>query len=104
MKKLLFISIILAGLYSCTDLDVEVYHDIVGETYFKTEMQVLSAAGPAYTSLKGIVKPEGVWGLNELTTDELLIPTRPGHWDNDGIYRRFHKHEWTTEEVDINAA
>jgi len=105
MKKLLFLSIIiLAGLFSCTDLDVEVYHDIVGETYFKTERQVLSAAGPAYTSLKGIVKPEGVWGLNVLTTDEMLIPTRGAHWYNAGIYQRFHKHEWTTEEGDINAA
>jgi hypothetical protein len=104
MKKLLFISIIPAALLSCTDLDVDVYHDIVGETYFKTEMQVLSAAGPAYTSLKGIVKPEGAYGLNELTTDELVIPTRQNDWINAYIYHRFHRHEWTTEEGDINAA
>ncbi|MFC2138364.1 RagB/SusD family nutrient uptake outer membrane protein [Bacteroidota bacterium] len=105
MKKILFISIILlAVLMSCTDLDVEVYHDIVSENFFKTELQVLTAAGPAYTNLKGYVKPEGVYGLNELTTDELLIPTRGSHWDNAGIYRRFHKHEWTIEEGDINAA
>jgi hypothetical protein len=104
MKKLLFISIIPATLLSCTDLDVDVYHDIVGETYFKTEMQVLSAAGPAYTSLKGIVNVVGAWGLNELTTDELLIPKRQAHWDNEGIYRRFHKHEWNTEEGHINSA
>lgn len=105
MRKIPFIFIILLAIItSCTDLDVEVYHDIVSENFFKTELQVLSAAGPAYTKLKPYVVPEGVYGLNELTSDELLIPTRGSHWYNAGIYQRFHKHEWTTEEGDINGA
>ncbi len=103
MKKIIYISIFFAvALISCTDLDVDVYHDIVSENFFKTERQVLAAAGPAYTNLKGYPVPESIYALNELSTDELLIPTRGAHWYNEGMFQRLHKHEWNTEENFIN--
>lgn len=105
MKKILNILILGVVVFamSCTDLDVDVYHDIVSDNFFKTELQVLSAAGPAYTNLKGYTIPEGLWGLLELSTDDMLIPTRGIDWDNGGIYRRLHLHEWTYEDPHINA-
>ncbi len=103
MKNILLILIIsLAGFIACTDLEPTVYTEIVDENFFKTEDQVFSAAGPAYSSLIAYSNPDCIWGLNSLTTDELMIPTRGEHWDNDGIYRRFHKHEWLTTDFSIN--
>src|SRR4030042_5097412 len=104
MKKSFIICsvFILAVILSCTDLDPVVYSEIVNENFFKTEEQVLSAAGPAYQSLNAYPSPEGVWTLNELTSDEVLIPTRGIHWFNDGIFQRFHKHTWIPTEFIIN--
>jgi hypothetical protein len=104
MKKLLIILSIFTGLLSCTDLDEDVYTEIVNDNFFKTEKQVLAAAGPAYSNLRAYPNPENVWGLNSLTTDEMLIPTRGIHWYNDGIYQRFHKHEWVPTEFIIGNA
>jgi hypothetical protein len=103
MKKLTYIFflsfMIIAG---CTDLNVDVYSDITSENFFLTEEQVLSAAGPAYTSLKGVAVPENMWGMTELTTDEFLIPTRGSDWYNDGIYQRFHRHTWYATDFIFN--
>jgi len=106
MKKFIIILIpfSILGLYSCTDLEPEVFTEISEKTFLKTEAQVLSTAGPAYSSLNVITAPEGIWGLNDLTTDELLIPTRGIHWYNAGMYHRFHRHQWTAQEGIINNA
>jgi len=104
MKKSIFIYslVIFTMVLSCTDLDPEVYTEIVNDNFFKTEKQVLSAAGPAYLSLSHYPSVEGLWGLNELTSDEILLPTRGIHWFNDGIYQRFHKHAWIPTDFIIN--
>jgi hypothetical protein len=87
---------------ACTDLDPVVYSDIVNDHFFKTEEQVLSAAGPAYLSLSFYPCVVATWGLNELTTDELILPTRGIHWQNDFVYQRLHLHEWLTTDFLIN--
>ncbi len=102
MKKLFIIILSIFGLYSCTDLEPEVFTEISEDTFLKTEQQVLSTAGPAYSSLTVFSCPEGIWGLNELTTDELIIPTRGIHWYNAGMYHRMHWHQWTPLESPIN--
>ncbi|MBN1416677.1 MAG: RagB/SusD family nutrient uptake outer membrane protein [Bacteroidales bacterium] len=106
MKKSIIASVVvvLTIILSCTDLDPVVYSEIVNDNFFKTEEQVLSAAGPAYQSLNAYVSPEGVWGLNELTSDEVLIPTRGIHWLNNQIYQRLHKHTWIPTDFIINNA
>lgn len=105
MKNILKLTLImLLVIFGCTDLDVPVYSEITSDNFFKTEKQVLSAAGPAYTSLKNMAIITGIYGLNILTTDELLIPTRGQDWDNGGVYRRLHMHEWLPTEDHINLA
>jgi hypothetical protein len=102
-KSFLIYSVIIFTIFlSCTELDPVVYTEIVNDNFFKTEQQVLSAAGPAYQSLNVYPCPEAMWGLNELTSDEILIPTRGIHWYNDGIFQRFHKHTWIPTDFIIN--
>lgn len=103
MKKL-FILFVLFGLWSCTNLDEEVYDTIVNEDFYQTEKQVLAAAGPAYNELRRFVQVDGTWGVNTLCTDEAVLPTRGIHWDNGGIYRRLALHTWTSEEEYFNLA
>ena len=78
MKKLI-IFFTLFGMWSCTNLDEDVYDTIVSDDFYQTEKQVLAAAGPAYNELRGLVQVYGMWGINELSTDEALLPTRGIH-------------------------
>ena len=104
MKKSILISftVVFTAFLACTDLDPVVYSEIVNDHFFKTEEQVLSAAGPAYLSLSFYPCVVATWGLNELTTDEIILPTRGIHWQNDFVYQRLHLHEWLATDFPIN--
>ncbi|MCX2473494.1 RagB/SusD family nutrient uptake outer membrane protein [Pedobacter sp. MC2016-05] len=34
------------------------------------------------------------FGLQEATTDELIVPSRPSGWDDDGVWRKLYLHSW----------
>lgn len=106
MKKLP-IYILLAtffALASCNDLSQDVHSEITDDNFFQNEEQVLSAAGPAYSNLRSYTGVAGIWGVNEFTSDEMVLPTRGRHWYNDGMYQRYQRHEWHAEEGNTNAA
>ncbi len=105
MKNILYSGFLLILFFTgCTDLDVNVYSEITSDNFFLTEEQVLSAAGPAYSAIKGYVVPEGMWGCLEMCTDQILIPTRGADWYNDGMYQRLHRHEWLATESYVGNA
>ncbi len=37
------------------------------------------------------------WAASEHSTDEAVGPTRGGDWDDNGIWRVYHNHKWTSE-------
>jgi hypothetical protein len=106
MKKGFIASVLslVAFTFSCTKLEEDVYDTITNENFYQTEAQVLAAAGPAYSNLRAFPNPENVWGLNELTTDEIVLPTRGVDWYNGGIFQRLQKHTWTSSEPSFNNA
>src|SRR5699024_8000458 len=61
-------------------------------------------AGPAYSNLRTYTEVSGIWGVQEFTSDEMVLPTRGQHWYNDGMYQRYQRHNWHTEEGNTNIA
>jgi len=45
-----------------------------------------------------------VFALSEVTTDERLMPTRAGDWDDNGKWRALHLHNWDANHPEIRAA
>ena len=43
----------------------------------------------------------GVSGLNEVTSDEMIIPTRATDWGNGGVFRLLHTHTWDAAHADL---
>jgi len=41
-----------------------------------------------------------LFSLQEVTTDECLVPTRAGDWDDNGKWRALHQHTFTADAVD----
>ncbi|RLD70433.1 MAG: RagB/SusD family nutrient uptake outer membrane protein, partial [Bacteroidetes bacterium] len=86
---------------SCTNLDEELYGEVTPENFFNTEEEILAALGAAYTQF-------GNWGsgdpytLQNVTTDEVVVPTRGQDWDDGGDWRRWHLHSWTREDGGLN--
>ena len=50
----------------------------------------------AYNSMTGLIHSQDrIFSLTENTTDEALVPTRGGDWDDNGVWRVLHSHKWT---------
>jgi hypothetical protein len=108
MKKALFliraimiVSIAAAFIQSCTNLDEELYSEVVPDDFYKTEEEFVSALGAAYSALGGWANGD-VFNMQETSTDEMAVPTRGQDWDDGGMWRRLHLHSWTPEDGYVN--
>lgn len=45
-----------------------------------------------------------VFALSEVTTDERLMPTRAGDWDDNGVWRALHLHTWDANHSQVRDA
>jgi hypothetical protein len=110
MKKLLLLTriimiaaIIIAFNQSCTNLDEELFSEVTPANFFKTDAEFVSALGAAYTQLGGYAMGD-IHHLNEVTTDEMVVPTRGSDWDDGGTWRRLHLHAWGYEDGSMGGA
>ncbi len=94
MKKYKFITLVTVWLMSsCTDLNVDIESELTPGNFPSSEESFIAATGPIYTSIRSNF---GVnyWRLQELSTDEAIIPARDGNYDDGGQYRFLHLHTW----------
>ncbi|MBM3176951.1 MAG: RagB/SusD family nutrient uptake outer membrane protein [Bacteroidetes bacterium] len=82
---------------SCTNLDEELYSDLAAENFFKSEAEYIAALGAAYSSFGGMGNHFGLWTMNELASDELVITTKGGDWYDGGVLIQLHEHNITID-------
>jgi hypothetical protein len=69
-----------------------------------TQNNVASLLNGAYTSMRGPYQgPYGWWALQEFPTDEAIVPTRAGDWDDNGAWRALHLHRWAADHSRISS-
>lgn len=108
MRKSLFmviamVVVILAAAVnqSCTNLDEELYGEVTPDNFFNTEEEILAALGAAYTQFGNWASGDP-YTMQNVTTDEVAVPTRGQDWDDGGDWRRWHLHSWTREDGGLN--
>lgn len=85
---------------SCTKLDEELRGQTGSGALSEDNAQAL--LGGVYTSMRSPFQGiDGWWSLQEVTSDETLIPTRGGDWDDNGIYRALFLHVWQDDHVRV---
>ncbi len=87
---------------SCTDLDEELYSDVTADNFFKKPDEFIAALGQAYSSFGGIGNHSGLWTINELASDELVISTKGGDWYDGGVLLQLHRHEFAPDNGFFN--
>ncbi|MGX5689750.1 RagB/SusD family nutrient uptake outer membrane protein [Arcticibacter tournemirensis] len=91
--------ILMALLNSCTNLDEEVFSEVLPAQFKPTEKNLPSIIAPPYASLRTLMCGwQGYFDLQEEPADCIITPVRPNGWDDGGTYRRMHQHTWTTQE------
>ena len=98
----------LLGLFSlglltaCTDLEEELFDQVTTEDFFQTDEEIIAALGAAYTSSYGFMGD--TYALQEVTSDEVVVPTRGNDWDDGGNWRRLHTHTYVAGDPFVNGA
>ncbi len=103
MKKI-SILIILAGLVAfsaCRKLDVDVESQYVTSNFPQTLRDYQALMGTMYSNLSSSYAVT-YWRMQELSTDEAILPARQGNFDDGGQYRLMHYHTWTFDHPYVN--
>lgn len=92
--KLKYISIfVLVASMGCTKLDQKLQDSLNSVS----SSDVGSLLNGAYNSMNSLMHGQDqLFSLEEVTTDEALVPTRGGDWDDNGVWRVLHAHSWNT--------
>ena len=58
----------------------------------------------AYSDIGGpLTGQDQLFSLMENSTDESLVPTRGGDWDDNGVWRVVHNHTWNADHGQITS-
>lgn len=94
-----------AGVSSCTNLDEEVYSEVLASSFKPTERDLPYILAPIYAPFRtSMLGWHGYFDLQEESADVIVTPVRPNGWDDGGTYRRMHQHNWTSEQSQPNGA
>jgi hypothetical protein len=86
---------------SCTKLDEDL-HGQIGNTGINSG-NVTALLNASYTAMRNPYQgPWGWWSLQEFPSDEAIVPTRAGDWDDNGAWRALHLHKWSPDHARIS--
>lgn len=103
LNKLSVVLLFGLGLFSCSKLDEQLKGTLTEDQAKEiADVNVLMQA--VYNSLRlPYQEHERVFSLEEVTSDEAVVPTRGGDWDDNGNWRVMHTHNWTADHSQIGA-
>ena len=85
----------LCFLAACTKLDSTLRDSIASSGSSSGNVSPSALLTNAYNDLNGTFHGQDqLFSLEETVTDEALIPTRGGDWDDNGVWRVLHAHTW----------
>lgn len=92
--------IMAVALSACTDLQEELYSDLPGDVardFLEENADYDALLETIYRDFDAtFVQHVGAtFILNGVSSDEMIVPSRPSGWDNGGVYRQLHQHSWT---------
>ncbi|GLU52371.1 RagB/SusD family nutrient uptake outer membrane protein [Dyadobacter frigoris] len=105
MNKKLPIILTVAGMFlmttACTDLKEQVLDETLGST-LTDEQTANGLIAPVYALLPELHKHTNYFALQEISTDEAILPYRGGtDWGDNGIYLAMHAHTSVSTDPNI---
>jgi len=90
--KLLVAGFALASL-GCTNLDENPPSSITPGSFFRNEQEVLSSLAGIYSQLRSTL--DDYYNVSEVSTDEMIVPTRGSDWYDGGVWLEMHRQTWS---------
>jgi len=103
-------ALLLGSLQACTKLDEVPQSSITPGTFYNNEAEALAGLAGVYAQLRGAFPGYccAYYVLSEISTDEMVVPTRGQDWYDNGRWLEMHRQTWTATSPsglqDINSA
>ncbi len=103
MKKSIISLFLILSLVGCTDLEEEVLDTALGDNLLHNEGAAEGVMAPVYANMYQLFNnQEHYFLLQELSTDECIVPYRGGtDWYNGGRLMEMFQHTWTPNHQNI---
>jgi len=88
-----YLSIIFTVLIIACSLEEEILDEASGEELLDQQVD-LNIAAPAYGWLVEVFDGDDTWAVLNVTSDEMIVPTRGLNWADNGIWISLHQHTW----------
>jgi hypothetical protein len=96
MTKTMGVAAVLTALLlapACTDLTEVPQSAITPENFYRNEDEAIGGLASVYAQLRQVV--EGSYEISEVSTDEIIVPTRGQDWLDNGKWLDIHRHTFT---------
>jgi hypothetical protein len=103
LKYIILIFISSTLFVTCTDLDMQLFDKIDEANFPENATQASLMTTPVYKPLQDFLDWGCWWFAQELTSDEMVCPTRLTDWDDGGKWRVLHTHTWDNETETVNS-
>ena len=89
---------------SCTDLDPELFSDLSRDNFPSGQGDIIGLYLSAYTRLLPMMEHNSYMSIQEVSTDEIMIPVRGSDWNDGGIWVRTHRQTFAANDAQFNNA
>jgi len=99
--KVAMLALTMAFSFSCTDLKEQILDESLSGGVLQSDI-IRGSVAPAYASLPDMFLHTRYFALQEISTDEAILPYRGGtDWGDNGIYIDLHRHTVTPSHVRV---
>jgi len=103
--KIILLVILFFSFQACTNLSQHVYSVTPIQNFYQTPDQIAAGLAPAYQALTAIAgNPSNVFNLQEVSSDEVIVPTRGADWYDNAQWQQLWLHTWPTGHNVVNGA
>ncbi|HYT70939.1 MAG TPA: RagB/SusD family nutrient uptake outer membrane protein, partial [Gemmatimonadales bacterium] len=90
---LLLLGPVLVPLQACTDLSENPPSAITPANFYRNEAEVVSSLAGIYAQLRSTL--DDYYNISEISTDEMIVPTRGSDWYDGGQWLELHHQTWS---------
>jgi hypothetical protein len=98
--------LVVSPIVGCTDLTESPTSSITPDQYYRNESEVVGGLASVYATMQRVV--QNPYNLAEITTDEMVVPTRGTDWYDNGKWLDMHRQTYTPNSAaaldNINSA
>ncbi len=89
----------LVSVQGCTDLTETPSSAITPENFYRNEAEVLGGLAGVYAQLRSTL--DDYWYATEVSSDEMVVPTRGSDWFDNGQWLELQRQTWTASSPSV---